>query len=666
MAAVITSAFLSRQIKMLIAICCSSWLVGLPLMAVGAQHPLDALDAEEISASVNLLRAAGQVDDKTLFLSLTLEEPPKQQVLAWKPGEPIPRAARVVLRRGNETREAVVNLTEKKIGPTRTIKEGQAALAMSEFLGAIDTAVSDPKVQEALQRRGITDFKKLACVPRTVGNFGREEEGTRRLVKVDCFDLSKEETNTLATPIEGLYIKVDVDEKKVLEIIDIGVVPIPPGVYPLGAAAQSKLRERKLVQMSSSQGQKFTVDGSLVSWENWRFHMRWDVRAGLILSVVTYNDQGKPRNILYQGYVAEMFVPYQDPSEGWYYRNYLDEGDYGMGTMGSRLIAGADCPKEAVFLSPVMANPTGGADTLENYICIFERATGEPTWRHFDMFSHALDSRPDVELIVRFIATVGNYDYLFDWIFDSKGSLTFRGGATGLDAVKGVKAQHLKDATAQSDTAWGPLIAPGRAGINHDHYFSLRLDVDVDGPKNRFVRERLVTETQPQGSPRTAVWRVQPEVAKKDSEAKFRLSYEHPSLWRVQSLEKTNTLGYPTSYVLRPGTNALPLVGEQDSPMARASFANYHLWITPYAAEERYPTGEYPNQSAPGQGLPAWTKKGRNLDGEDIVLWYTVGFHHVPAAEDWPAYNVGWHTVTLAPYNFFDQNPAMDLPPQAE
>jgi Cu2+-containing amine oxidase len=51
---------------------------------------------------------------------------------------------------------------------------------------------------------------------------------------------------------------------------------------------------------------------------------------------VTYNDQGNPRNILYQGYLAEMFVPYQDPSEGWYYRNYLDEGEYGMGTMGSR------------------------------------------------------------------------------------------------------------------------------------------------------------------------------------------------------------------------------------------------------------------------------------------------------------------------------------------
>jgi len=44
------------------------------------------------------------------------------------------------------------------------------------------------------------------------------------------------------------------------------------------------------------------------------------------------------------------------------------------------------------------------------------------------------------------------------------------------------------------------------------------------------------------------------------------------------------------------------------------------------------------------------------------VLWYTLGFHHVPSAEDWPVYNLGWNSVTLKPYNFFDENPAMDLP----
>jgi primary-amine oxidase len=40
-----------------------------------------------------------------------------------------------------------------------------------------------------------------------------------------------------------------------------------------------------------------------------------------------------------------------------------------------------------------------------------------------------------------------------------------------------------------------------------------------------------------------------------------------------------------------------------------------------------------------------------------------MGFHHVPSSEDWPVYNLGWHEVALAPYNFFDRNPALDVPP---
>ncbi len=117
------------------------------------------------------------------------------------------------------------------------------------------------------------------------------------------------------------------------------------------------------------------------------------------------------------------------------------------------------------------------------------------------------------------------------------------------------------------------------------------------------------------------------------------------------------------SYALRTGGNALPLVDEADPPLARALFATHHLWVTPYDPDERYPGGAFPNQAPPGRGLPAWTQNGRNVQDTDIVLWYTLGFHHIPSTEDWPVYNLGWHSVTLRPYNFFDQNPGLDVPP---
>jgi primary-amine oxidase len=100
-----------------------------------------------------------------------------------------------------------------------------------------------------------------------------------------------------------------------------------------------------------------------------------------------------------------------------------------------------------------------------------------------------------------------------------------------------------------------------------------------------------------------------------------------------------------------------------DPAFSRAQFANYHLWVTPYAPEERYAAGDYPNQSGPGVGLPAWTSHSRDIANQDLVLWYTMGFHHVPSSEDWPVYSLGWHAVTLTPYNFFDRNPALDVPP---
>jgi primary-amine oxidase len=416
--------------------------------------------------------------------------------------------------------------------------------------------------------------------------------------------------------------------------------------------------------MSSGDG-NIRIDGWTTTWNNWRFHMRWDVRAGLIVSMVEYLDKAGWRRILYQGNVSEIYVPYQDPATGWYYRNYMDEGDYGLGTMHSPLVAGADCPDNAIYLSPVMANPAGGADELANRICIFEQPTGDATWRHYDLLSEALDARPNVELVVRFIATVGNYDYLFDWVFDNKGQMTYRLGASGLDAVKGVKAQSLADPTASEDTRYGPLIAPGLAGINHDHFFSIRLDLDVDGPTNRFVRDKLVAKRLDDSSERRSIWTTVRDVAHTDSEAKYRLSFDNPSLWRVESSSRKNALGYATGYALKPAGNARPLVDEDDTALARAQFANYHLWVTPYAADEQWAGGRYSNQSSPGAGLPAWTAQGRDVEDTDIVLWYTIGFHHVPSSEDWPVYNLGWNSLTLRPYNFFDTNPAMDLPEKA-
>lgn len=650
--------------KILFALCAAIVTLAPNTSFSEVTHPLDALDAAEIAQSVTLLRAAGHADDETLILSLTLDLPRKADVLKWNPGESFSRKSVATLRKSRRNQVIVIDLAKGEIASVSEIAgPAQPPLVLPELFDAIDIVLADEDMQAGLAKRGVVNLDAVFCAPRTGGNFGQPAEQERRLVKADCFDMQDNPTNAFATPVEGLFAVVDLESREVLRVVDLGVVPVPGGTHSLSPDAQTTLRETKPVNFSAPEGTNLVIDGWNVSWQNWRFHLRWDVRAGLVLSLVRYDDGGKLRSILYQGNVSEIFVPYQDPTEGWYYRNYMDEGDYGLGTMHSPLIANVDCPSNAAYLTPVMANPAGGADKLDRRICVFEQPTGDATWRHYDFVTEDLDGRANVDLIVRFIAAVGNYDYLFDWIFDNKGQVTFRAGASGLDAVKGVASNSLGDPSAGDDTAWGPLIAPGRAGINHDHFFSLRLDLDIDGPANRFVRDKLVAERQNEESKRSSIWRLQRNVATTDTAAKYRLSYDNPSLWRIENARAKNYLGYATSYAIKAGGNARPLVDEDDPPLARAQFANHHLWVTPYDPEEMWAAGKFSNQSSPGSGLPAWTRNKRDVQDTDIVLWYTMGFHHVPSTEDWPVYNLGWNSVTLRPYNFFDQNPAMDLPP---
>ena len=639
----------------------------LPLAAQAAtHHPLDALDASEINATTAILKSAGLVDDKTLVASIDLQEPPKANVLTWKTGDPNPRSARAVLRRNATTIEAVVDLGSGKVLSHKEIPGAQPFVTLPEILSAIAVTTADPHMQEGLRKRGITDFKNLFCAPRTAGNFGTEAERTRRIAKVDCFDIRGVQSDVFANPIEGLFATVDLDRGAVLEVTDLGVVPVPGGNSELDPASIGSQRSARPLVQSAPEGSNIVTDGSMVRWQNWSFHLRWGIREGLIVSLVKYQDGDRSRSVLYEGHLSEIFVPYQDPTAGWYYRNYMDEGDYGFGSMASALVPGSDCPASAIYLSPVMSNYAGGADLQDKRVCIFEVSPGEPAWRHYDFITQALESRPAIELVVRYIATVGNYDYVLDWVFDQKGNITYRAGATGIDSVKGVAAQNLGDASAAEDTAWGPLIAPGRAGINHSHFLSLRLDLDIDGTSNMFARTLLESETPPaEAHRRTSIWTTREVAAKTDTEAKFKLSYEHPAMWHVMNMNRKNATGYPVGYMIHPHGNSLMLMDPADPAFSRAQFANYHLWVTPYAPEERYAAGDYPNQSGPGQGLPAWTSHSRDIVNQDLVLWYTMGFHHVPSSEDWPVYSLGWHAVTLTPYNFFDRNPALDVPPVA-
>jgi primary-amine oxidase len=68
-------------------------------------------------------------------------------------------------------------------------------------------------------------------------------------------------------------------------------------------------------------------------------------------------------------------------------------------------------------------------------------------------------------------------------------------------------------------------------------------------------------------------------------------------------------------------------------------------------------------QSPDTQGLPLYLEDDADLENTDVVLWYTVGAHHVVRPEDWPVMPCAYIGFHLKPVGFFDGNPALDLPP---
>ena len=199
-------------------------------------------------------------------------------------------------------------------------------------------------------------------------------------------------------------------------------------------------------------------------------------------------------------------------------------------------------------------------------------------------------------------------------------------------------------------------------GINHDHFFNYRLDLDVDGTGNSLELDRMVTQRLPAGSPRKSVWVVEKSTAKTESDAKLHQEMEAPALWRFINPSVHGPVGYPTSYQIQGGHSTMSLLSKDDWPQIRAGFSDYELWVTPYAAEEKYAAGDYPTLSRGPEGLPTYTKNNRKIENTDIVACYTMGFHHVVRAEDWPVMPTATHSFEIRPFDFFPQNPAMDLP----
>ena len=657
--------FAPRRIASLVVVlaCAGSSLPG------QARHPLDPLTWQEHWIVLEALRNAGHYNDSTRVALLRLEEPAKELVWGWEPGRPVPRAARAVVKQQAAAYEALVDLVNERVLSWTELKGLQPNWLREEF-GAMEAEVKKhPEFVAAMRKRGYTDLTFIDCGGGPPGYFGTPEQEGRRIAYVGCSDVRRVR-NDWPRQIEGLTVVVDMNARRVLRVVDEGVIPVPGVNADYDEASIGPLRPpAPPLLVSQPLGPGFTLDGHRVGWQGWSFHVRPDQRVGMVISTVRYRDGDRERRVLYQGSLSEIFVPYMDPGYPWYARNFLDAGEYVAGGLGKPLEPGIDCPEHAVYLNNLVVQDNGRPGSVPRAICLFERAPGDMAWRHRE--SWGLEGRPRRDLVVRMAAVLGNYDYIFDWIFQQDGSIRVQAGSTGINEVKMVAEANAtiagtngngNGAARTAPDAYGRFVDRNIVAVNHDHYFNFRLDLDVDGPVNSFRRDQLTTITLPREHPRRSLWTVQGTVLARETEARLNVDMHRPALWRVTSPSATNKNGYPTSYQLVPGMSIETLLAPDDYPRRRAGFIDHHLWVTPYQPGEWFAAGDYPTLSRPGEGLPKWTAANRAIANTDIVLWYTMGMHHVARAEDWPVMPVAWNGFELRPFDFFDRNPALTLP----
>ncbi len=624
--------------------------------ATRPRHPLDPLTGEELRRAARLALAHAGSAEQLRVVDVSLHEPEKAALLS---AEPVAREAWVVLldRRRGSTHELVIALDGDTVAQERELPDVQPAITWSESDECELIVRADPRFQEALRRRGVTDFDLVTVEAWGMGTHADPSHRDRRLAWTPCWVREDADDNPYAHPIDGLYAIVDLNAMEIVEIEDHGVYPIPAasGRYrpeATGLRAREGLRPLEIVQ---PQGPSFDVSGWEVSWQSWRLRVGFNAREGLVLHQVGYRDGDRLRPIVYRASFAELIVPSGDPGPAGYRKSAFDVGEYGIGSASNSLELGCDCLGHIHYFDVDLCDDRGEPFTIKNAICLHEEDVGL-AWKHFDVPTDHAESRRMRRLVISFIVTIGNYEYAFYWYLDQDGTIEAEIKATGIVLTQGAEA---------ADEDFGVVVAPGLLATHHQHFFCVRLDMQVDGERNSVYEVNAESLPVGDGNPHGNAFRPVATQLTREPEARRTINPFTGRYWLIANNQMRNGLGRPVAYKLMPGSTVPPFAAEDSDLTRRAAFLRHNLWVTHYDRSERFPAGEYPNQHPGGAGLIDYQANDRGIVDDDIVVWYAFGLLHISRPEDWPVMPVERIGFMLKPVGFFDRNPALDIPPSA-
>ncbi|WP_338740456.1 primary-amine oxidase [Haloplanus salilacus] len=646
-------------------------------------HPMDPLAPKEIDQARETLESAKDLSERTRYIEIVLDEPRK----AERRGETTPeRRAKIVVRDKSEgeTYEGIVSLDEGAVLSWDHLPDAQPRMVGEEFVGVEEAVTADEEFREAVRKRGADP--DLAIVTAWSAGYDfvpGDIDRSRRLAHGVTWvkgDEDEQGANAYNRPLSGIHAWVDLDDMEVLKVIDTGVTN--PDVVGNMDTYHYRAENRELrddltpYNVVQPEGPSWEVDGREISWQKWNLRVGFNHREGLVLHDVGYEDDGEVRSIIKRASFPEVAAVYNDPDPDHYWKTPFDVGEYGLGRLANSLTEGCDCLGYMHYFDAVMNDPEGNPSVIENAICVHEEDYGL-LWKHHDWRVGDDEVRRNRRLVVSFISTIGNYDFGFYWYFYQDGGIEAQVRLTGCNATGPMPP-------GETESGYAEMVGPDHKSMIHQHVFTARLDMAVDGTQNSVRQVDLETVPYgPEGYDTDAHRepdRQHPnrygqaayasrEKYRTETEANARSNPQSGRYWEIINENELNdATGQPIGYRLRhkngDNTAFAPQAGSSD--MNRLGLADKHLWVTQHDEDERFPAGEYPNQHPGGDGLPEWVEQDRSVENEDVVVWYNLTQTHVSVPEDWPILPAKMMSFKLEPAHFFEENPAIDVPPEHE
>ncbi|RFU34157.1 hypothetical protein B7463_g2143, partial [Scytalidium lignicola] len=633
-------------------------------------HPFDPITPNEITRSVNILRAAFP-SVNLRFKLIDVREPTKGTLIpfleAERLGQKLPptpsRVIQALFHRldNGDFLKALLDIKNGQIAMLKTLpKEVQGPVDIDEMLEVEQLCLRHPAVQAEIAKMKLPEGYTVCNDPWIYGTDDPNE--SRRLFQCYMYimECGHAETNHYSLPCSFS----PVFDALTGELVRMDYLPTGSGheFFPTTpwkrvkaveyAADLHKMPMRtdlKPYTVQQLEGPSYQVTGNLVTWQKWRFRVGFNSREGMILYNVTYDS----RNIFYRLALSEMTVPYGDPRRPYHRKQAFDVGDVGLGVTANQLSLGCDCLGYIKYFDGYRSDSKGNPVLLKNVICLHEQDAGL-LFKHTNYRTSAATVVRNRQLVVQMICTVSNYEYIFAWTFDQAAGLEFEVRATGILSTMPI---------AEGVTVpWGTNVGPGVMAGYHQHMFSLRIDPAIDGYKNTVIyEESLPLPTDPVLNPFGVGY-----VAQRTAIERAGTATTNVATHRVFKIQNDNIMNptsqRPVAYKINTIPSQMLLMSPDSFNSKRASFASEPVWVTKYRDDELYAAGEFTNQSVEDTGLSSWAKRDDSVVNEDVVFWHTFGLTHNPRPEDFPVMPVEMLKVGFKPDGFFEKNCALDVP----